>query len=270
MISRRSVAAVAALAATALVTVSGAAAEPAPHAVSRSHASLPPITGGSDTGVFTIGTTTVRKAKAEVALPLTVMRAYANEISHITKGNLYSRTPSWAVSHVGRHPRFGTFPVAHSAVLGFGAVPITADLHLTQLVRAGRVLPINVYSKNQVNFPFKEFPTHVRGRVEVRIANVRVDRVPLDVGPDCHSAVPMTLSLRGTHPTYNLFTGGPLYGRVTIPQFTGCGSGGDDLDPLLNGMISGPGNRIVLHQGNLGVWDPSKPRDCDSCHPPKA
>lgn len=269
MISRRSVVAVPALALTALLTISGAAAQPAPRGTTTRSASVPPITGGSDTGAYTIGTATVRKAKTKVTLPLTMLRAYANETSHITKGNLFSKTPSWAVTHLGRHPRFGTFPVAHSAVLGFGAIPITADLHMTQLVEAGRIVPIDVYSKNQVDFPFKKFPTHVRGRVEVRIANVRVDRVPLHVGPDCHSAVPMSLRLTGTDPSYNLFTGGPLYGTVTIPQFTGCGTGGDDLDPLLNGMISGPGNAIVLHQGNLAVWDPSQPHDCGGCHPPQ-
>lgn len=268
MISRRSVVALAALTVTTLLSISGATAQSAPHVADAARTSLPPITGGSDTGVLTTGTTTVRKAKTKVTLPLTVLRAYANETSHITKGNLYSRTPSWAVTHVGPHPRFGTFPVARSAVLGFGAIPITADLHLTQLVKSGRIEPINVYSKNQVDYPFKKYPTHVRGRVEVRIANVKADEVPLDVGPDCHSVVPMELRLTGTDPSYNLFAGGPLYGTLTIPRFTGCGTGGDDLDPLLNGMISGPGNAIVLHQGNLAVWDPRKPHDCNGCHLP--
>jgi hypothetical protein len=269
MISRRSVVAVAVLAVTALLTVSGAAAEPVPRVAETGHASLPPITGGTDAGAYTIGTATVRKAKTRVTLPLTLLRAYANEISHITKGILYSKTPSWAVTHAGPHPRFGTFPVAHSAVLGFGAIPITADLHLTQLVKAGRIVPINVFSKNQADFPFKKYPTHVRGKVEVRIADVKVDRVALNVGPNCHSAVPMRLRLTGTDPSYNLFAGGPLYGTLTIPQFTGCGTGGDDLDPLLNGMISGPGNAIVLRQGVLAVWNPNQPHDCGGCHPPK-
>ena len=196
MLSRWSVAAVSALAVTTLLTFSGAEAQPAPHAtMSQRGTGIPPISGGTDAGAFTIGTTTARKAKTKITLPLTLLRAYANEVSHITKGNLYSTTPSWAVTHAGRHPRFGIFPVVHSAVLGFGAIPITADLHLTQLVHAGKIVPITVYSKNQADFPFKKFPTHVRGQVHVRIANVFVDRVPLEVGPNCQTAVPMKLRL---------------------------------------------------------------------------
>lgn len=270
MISRRSVAAVAALALTTLGTLSGAAAEPASNNASAAGATgLRPIHGGSDAGALVDGTATVRKAKTTVTLPRTLLRSYANETSHITNKILYSQSPTWAVTHIGKHPRFGVFPVAHSTVLGFGAIPIIADLHLTQLVRHGQIVPIIVYSKNGTQFPFVKYPTHVRGAVNVRISNVMVDRVPLHVGPDCHSAVPMKLRLTGTDPSYNLFTGGLLHGTVTIPPFTGCGTGGDDLDPLLNGTIAGPGNKIVQHQGNLSIWTPNDPRDCAGCRPPR-
>lgn len=272
MISRRSVAAVAVLGLAVLGTLTAASATPAPRAVPAA-AGYPtrirPPHGGSDDAALTDGSATVRKAKTVVVIPVTLQRAYANESFHVAHQYLYSTTPTWAVTHLGRHPRFGYFPVTHSAVLGFGALPISADLHLRQEVQDGKIVPIVVTSKVQQVFPFKTYPTHVRGQVIVRLATVRVDRVPLRVGPNCHTATPMKIDLTGTAPSYNLFTGGPLHGALTIPPFTGCGVNGDDLDPLLNGTISGAGNRLTLHQGNLAPFDTSAPNDCRGCHPPK-
>jgi hypothetical protein len=270
MISRRAVAAVAALTVTALATLGAAEAAPAAHlAASRYPTGLRPIHGGSDDAAFVDGTATVRKARTVVTLPRVLLRSYANETSKTKNHILTAASPSWAVTHIGRHPRFGIFPVAHSAVLGFGAIPITADLHLSQLVRHGQIVPIVVHSKTRISPPFHAYPAHVIGDVDVRISNVLVDRVPLHVGPDCHSAVPMHLNLVGGARDYTLFQGGPLRGTVTIPPFTGCGIGGDNLDPLLTGTISGPGNKIVQIQGNLGPWNTRQKNDCGLCRPPK-
>jgi hypothetical protein len=269
MISRRTVAAVAALALTTLGTLSGADAAPAARTSGSGYPTgIRPIRGGSNAAALVTGTTDVRKTKTVVTLPLTLTRTYANETSHITNKILFSKSPIWAVTHLGKHPRYGLFPVAHSAVLGFGAIPITADLHLSQIVRHGQIVPIVLYSKNGTQFPFVKYPTHVRGLVNVRVSNVRVDQVPVHVGPNCRTVTAMKLRLTGTDPSYNLFTGGLLEGTVTIPPFTGCGTGGDDLDPLLTGTISGPGNKLVQHQGNLNVWTPNDPSDCAACRPP--
>ena len=271
MISRRSIAAVAVLAVATLSTLTAAGAAPAPR--TSADAGYPtgirPPHGGSDDAAFVAGSATVRKAKTVIAVPVTLQRVYANESFHVAHQYLLSSSATWAVTHLGHHPRFGYFPVTHSAVLGFGAIPITADLHLRQVVRNGRITPITVTSKIQQVFPFKTYPTHVRGEVDVRITNVRVDRVPLDVGPDCHTSAPMKLDLVGFAPAYSLFTGGPLSGPLTIPPFTGCGSNGDNLDPLLNGTIGGPGNRLALRQGNLAPWNTKQRNDCGGCHPPK-
>ncbi|HEY2298061.1 MAG TPA: hypothetical protein VGH43_10060 [Jatrophihabitans sp.] len=269
MISRRSVAAVAALTLTTVGTLSGAAAAPATNLLSSyAPAGIRPIPAAAENAALVDGTTTVRKAKTVVTLPRTLLRVYANKTSVDRKNILYSQSPTWAVSHRGKHPRFGIFPVAHSAVLGFGALPITADLHLSQLVRHGQIVPIIVHSRAGLHFPFRQFPTNVTGSVSVRVSNVRVDQVPLQVGPNCHTVVPMRLRLTGNTPAYNLFTGGPLRGKATIPPFTGCGTGGDDLDPLLTGTISGPGNTINQQQGQLAVWTTKNPSDCSGCRPP--
>src|SRR6476660_3634368 len=240
MISRRSVVAAAALTVTTLATLGAADAAPAPHVAASSYPSgIRPIHGGSDAAALVDGTATVRKAMVVVTLPRVLLRSYANETSQTKNKILSSASPAWAVTHIGRHPRFGVFPVAHSAVLAFGAIPITADLHLSQVVRHGQIAPIVVHSKLRIAPPFHAYPAHVKGDVNVRISNVLVDQVPLNVGPDCHTAVPMHLELIGPANKYTLFQGGPLHGTVTIPPFTGCGTGGDDLDPLLTGMISG-------------------------------
>lgn len=270
MISRRTVAAVAVLTVTTLTTLGYAEAAPIHSAARPSYPTgIRPIHGGSDSAAFVDGTATVRKAKTVVTLPRLLLRNYANETSQTKNHILTSQSPAWAVTHIGRHPRFGVFPVAHSAVLGFGAIPITADLHLTQLVRNGQLVPIIVHSKTKIVPPFHAYPTHVKGDVNVRISNVLVDGVPLNVGPDCHTRVPMHLDLVGGTRDYTLFQGGPLRGTVTIPAFTDCGTGGDDLDPLLTGMISGPGNKVVQVQGNLGPWNTRQKNDCGICRPPR-
>jgi hypothetical protein len=251
-----------------LGTLSGATAAPAARlAAAPSGGHIPKQKGGSNAATLVDGTTTVKKAKTTITLPRVLLHAYANNKFKIKHKILYTTSPSWAVTHRGRHPRFGTFPVAHSAVLGFGAIPITASLHLTQVVHHGLIVPIVVRTKGQTVAPFKRFPAHVTGLVDVRISRVMVDEVPLHVGPNCHSATPMRLRLTGGK-KYDLFQGGLLKGVVTIPPFVGCGTHGDNLDPLLNGTISGPGNRLRQIQGNLGGWDPSRPNDCKGCHPP--
>jgi len=270
MVSRRSLVAAAAITIATLVTLGAADAAPAPHvaAATAYPTGIRPIHGGSDAAALVDGTATVRKAEVVVTLPRVLLRSYANETSTTKNQILTSESPAWAVTNIGRHPRFGIFPVAHSAVLAFGAIPITADLHLTQVVRHGQIMPIVVHSKLRISPPFHAYPAHVKGEVNVRIANVLVDQVPLNVGPDCHTAVPMKLDLVGPANKYTLFQGGPLRGTVTIPPFTGCGTGGDNLDPLLTGTISGSGNKLMQIQGNLGPWNTSQKNDCGICRPP--
>ncbi|CAM5523072.1 hypothetical protein SHIRM173S_11111 [Streptomyces hirsutus] len=48
---------------------------------------------------------------------------------------------------------------------------------------------------------------------------------------------------------YLLLSGGVLSGEATVPAFTGCGAGGENLDRLLTASVSGPGNQIKQVQG---------------------
>ncbi|MBC7269927.1 MAG: hypothetical protein H5T76_14660, partial [Streptomyces sp.] len=61
---------------------------------------------------------------------------------------------------------------------------------------------------------------------------------------------------------YQLTSGGPLTGEFTIPAFTGCGTGGEDLDPLLTASVSGPGNYTKQIQGQTCAPLVFNPAEC--------
>ncbi len=112
--------------------------------------------------------------------------------------------------------------------------------------------------------------TFIRVPLRLRVTDLEVNGVSLDVGSGCRTEQP----LRSTDPDpanhpgdhlvlygkgeqkygedatgYMLLTGGPLAGEATIPAFTGCGSGRENLDRLLTASVSGPGNHIKQIQG---------------------
>ena len=155
-------------------------------------------------------------------------------------------------------------PPVTATFLAFRFVPVTATLHLVELT------PIKIVSVSGITgLPF---PITVRTstKISVRITDVKVNGVPLDVGTHCRTASPVKLDLIGkgqnTIPPkgYTVPTGGPLAGRVTIPRFTGCGVS-ENLNPLLTGSISGPGNFLKVTQGKL--CGPSQPANW-TCPPP--
>jgi hypothetical protein len=160
----------------------------------------------------------------------------------------------------GRHE----LPPVTATFLTFRFVPVTATLHLIELT------PIHIVSVSGIKAP--PFPITVRAasKILVRVSNVRVNGVPLNVGTQCETAAPLNLVLIGkgdnTIPPrgYTVETGGPLSGMVTIPPFIKCGVS-ENLDPLLTGSISGPGNFVKMTQGKL--CGPSQPANW-TCPPP--
>jgi hypothetical protein len=159
------------------------------------------------------------------------------------------------------HPEL---PPVQGTFLAFGFVPVRATLHLTELS------PIRIVSVSGITAP--PYPITVRAttKVSVRISGVSVNGVPLNVGPHCQTAKPVSLVLIGKGdntlpPTgYTVPTGGPLWGTPTIPPFSGCGLT-ENLDRLLTGTISGPGNHLEQTQGKL--CGPSQPSSW-TCPPP--
>lgn len=60
---------------------------------------------------------------------------------------------------------------------------------------------------------------------------------------------------------------------VDVPAFTQCGSGTEDLSPLLTGMVSGPGNQVDVTQVSeltpYGcISGAVKYPQCTTVHPP--
>jgi hypothetical protein len=133
-------------------------------------------------------------------------------------------------------------PPARATFLSFGFMPTTATLQVTQvgtlnIVEVGNLVPgVLKYTK-------------VQSLASIRIKNVSVNGTPLDVGSDCHTVTPFPLVLTG-RPPYSLNNGGVLSGKITVPQFTGCGVG-ENIDPIFDASVSGSGNYAQLTQGRL-------------------
>jgi hypothetical protein len=155
-------------------------------------------------------------------------------------------------------------PPVRPTFLAFGFVPVTASLSVTE------VRPISIRSVSGITAPPYPITVTATTTVAIRISDVVVNGVPLAIGPHCRPVSTARLTLTGhgdnTLPPkgYTIPYGGPLSGLLTIPAFTGCGVT-ENLDPLLTGSISGPGNYVLQTQGRL--CGPSQPQ-LWSCPPP--
>jgi hypothetical protein len=162
--------------------------------------------------------------------------------------------------YLGKHQ----LPPITATFLAFRFVPVTATLQLTELT------PIKIVSVSGVTAPPFPITVHATTTLSVHVSDVKVNGVPLPVGAQCGTAKPVTLTLIGrgdnTIPPkgYTVSTGGPLSGTLAIPRFVKCGVS-ENLDPLLTGSISGPGNFAKITQGKL--CGPSQPADW-ACPPP--
>jgi len=233
------------------------------------------------------GETLGGKSLALVVLPrlyVYAYPAYINGPDPAYPGTVHQISYAWFISNpttkrngvVPPSISFGGIPTLHIAALAFGAIPVTADLTLSQAVSGDQVQPLVIAYNAAFKFTLS-------GELTVRLANVKVDGISLNLAPTCTTVTPAILVAHGTNKTYNIFTGGSLSGDVTIPDFTGClggtGPSGptEDLSPLFDGTISGTSNPTFLSQAGLGTFDPAKRNDCvlsgdypHGCRPPKA
>ncbi|MFF1925347.1 DUF6801 domain-containing protein [Streptomyces sp. NPDC058221] len=143
-----------------------------------------------------------------------------------------------------------TLPDAESTFLTFGFQPVSAKVSFENG-------PITVSTGNIGSPPDRIAFSTVSFRQVLRIHDVKVNGVPLDVGSSCRTSKPFKVVLNGGARYTHVFAGGELDGEVDIPPFAGCGSDGEDLDPLFTASLSGPGNRIFMNQGTTCV--PSEP-----------
>ncbi|GJF34018.1 hypothetical protein KNE206_67180 [Kitasatospora sp. NE20-6] len=159
-------------------------------------------------------------------------------------------------------------PPSDTTFLTYGFIPTTAKM---QLVPQG-LLTIVATGNSDWDQPI-EFT--IGGYQSLRLYDVRVNGTPLDVGPNCRTVRPVDLKLRGTQdshlgdrgdgrPDYSLQTGGPLsQDGLTVPPFTGCGTGGEDLSPLFTAAVSGTGNSLNLVQGPICTPTSEQPNGCE-------
>ena len=159
------------------------------------------------------------------------------------------------------------FPPVRATFTAFGFEPVTATAYLTQ----DDGVPLTAVDYLDIDEPFGTSGNGPNGAVatasiQLRLADVRVNGVPLDVGSDCRTARPLTspdspvdpdmLVLAGGNqpgdfqPVYDLTDGGDLAGDADIPSFTGCVTpSGENVDALLDATVSGPDNLIQMEQG---------------------
>lgn len=120
-------------------------------------------------------------------------------------------------------------------------------------------------------------------QLTMRLSDVTVNGTPLDVGDGCRSDGELTSPGNPINPSQVVMFGsnipgvgpapdftnvllGPnaLAGTVTIPPFTGCGAGGDNLDPLLTASVSGSGNQAKIIQGAVSACPPGPGAACNA------
>jgi hypothetical protein len=166
-------------------------------------------------------------------------------------------------------------PPVTATFLGFRFEPVTATAIISQAGRAP--LTAIVYQDQGLCVTTSPctgdsqdpFTTVAVARLQVRLTNVRVNGVPLNVGSSCRTrgilftpgqrVAPGELVLTGgtnvgdASPSFgSAINGGAVAGEADIPPFTGCVTpSGDNLDPLLSATVSGPGNFTRMTIGQL-------------------
>ncbi|MFE9375074.1 DUF6801 domain-containing protein [Streptomyces sp. NPDC006855] len=156
-------------------------------------------------------------------------------------------------------------PPTKATFLSYGFMPTTATMTLEQVGP-----PAAIHTHTVTNTPTYPEETTVTARLVMRLSDVEVNGVPLDVGPDCRTARPFEQVLKGygqSYPPagYLVAYGGSLTGYAHIPPFEGCGTT-EDLDPIFTSAISSPGkkadNYTKMTQAPLCVATNPEGPDC--------
>jgi hypothetical protein len=155
-------------------------------------------------------------------------------------------------------------PPARATLLAFGFVPVSATIQISEIGSLNLALISCTPTKNCPNAPPKSVAL-LFSLVSLRISHVDVNGVPLNVGAHCQTATPFELMLSGVPPAYNVsLINGVLTGTVTIPPFSGCNDGNENLDRLFDATVSGPGNFVKVTQAPVCT-----PENGSGCPPAK-
>ncbi|MGC4953562.1 DUF6801 domain-containing protein [Actinomadura citrea] len=139
---------------------------------------------------------------------------------------------------------------SRSTFLTFGFMPTTATMEMTQRpLRPGEDYG-TFEAVSDMQTGIQSVNAHMR--MSIRISDVSVNGTPLNVGENCRTATDADIALKGE--MTSVLEGGMLDGSFSIPRFTGCGVG-EDLGPLFNGTVSGPGNLLRVSLGATCIPD---------------
>jgi hypothetical protein len=165
-------------------------------------------------------------------------------------------------------------PTVRATLLAFGFMPVSATIQLSEIGS----LNIALISCGDASDPTKsdkcpnpppKNAAILYGSVMLRIHDVAINGVPLNVGDHCQTATPFDLDLVGVPPSYIVSAlHGVLTGTVTVPQFTGCANGSDDLDSIFDATVSGPNNFIKVNQAVYCSPTVPPPNECPPAIPP--
>lgn len=155
-------------------------------------------------------------------------------------------------------------PPARATLLAFGFMPVSATIQISEIGSLNLAL-ISCVPPNNCPIPPPKSVALFFGRVSLRISNVDVNGVPLNVGSHCQTATPFNLVLTGIPPAYNVsLIQGVLTGTVTVPPFKGCNGGTENLDSIFDATVSGPGNFVQVTQAPVCT-----PKTGSGCPPAK-
>ncbi|MFJ9658456.1 DUF6801 domain-containing protein [Streptomyces griseoflavus] len=228
---------------------------------------------------YITGYTNVAKLKGASLLPLScvLIEQGPTDIEFFPDftGGYLTQHSTGTLRHQGR----AQTPPFEATFLTFGFTPTKATMVLEQTG------PMTMDAHGETSFLtlYTELETRVRVPLVLRVTALEVNGVPLEVGPACRTKGPLRspepepakfpgdhLLLTGssTHQPpdqpvgYLLSSGGQLTGEMTVPAFTGCGGGGENLDRLLTASVSGPGNYVKQTQGQTCAVQVFNPDEC--------
>lgn len=218
----------------------------------------------------------------------------------------YFRTPLYPLKPLeGGGAEVGILTKEKINLITFGAIPATATLTISVPRVNGKIQPLMSHSwarsrnRGCTNIP-ADIPgasALVEGKINIRLSDLTVDGVPVELGPNCRTNRPIDLYLwgdasagrpyapgsggylaafDGLHPGSRGPLNDPYYfednGRtipastgIDIPPFANCGTSGDDLSPLVSAMASGPNNPVRALQGGLIAWNRIPLEDLSKC-----
>jgi hypothetical protein len=221
-----------------------------------------------------VGTSTINEvgpAKQWFRFPLVVLAAdtmTAPRIGDDGRFTLESDNLLYLVSKKGSPEPFGYFPDVTVDSLAFGAIPAEVTVRISQ-PRDEQNLPIAWPLEFDIDGSTGAVtPGKIAGALDIEILRLKVDGIEVPLGDDCGIQRPAPLTLwtygsKGIRDEWEWDTTGGLFdGSVDVPAFEGCGAHGDDVDPLLTSMISGPNNDIHVYTGPLACLPYWKSKDC--------